>query len=58
MNIDKRLHDFLIYMELKNFWDTDRLQVKDLRWMVEYLEDRLDYYTDPDKFVPRLTRRG
>ena len=44
MNLEKRTHDFLIYRELKNYWDTDRLNVKDLRWLVEYLEDRLDYY--------------
>ena len=44
MKLDKRSHDFLLYRGLKNYWDTDRLSVKDLRWMVEYLEDRCEFY--------------
>lgn len=42
MNLDKRSYDFLIYRQLKNHYD--ELSVKDLKWMVEYLEDRLEYY--------------
>ena len=47
MQLDKRSHDLLLYRGLKNYWDTDRLGVKDLRWMVEYLEDRCEYYVSP-----------
>ena len=46
MNLPKRTHNFLLYMELKNHWDD--LQINDLKWMVEYLEERIDYYLSPE----------
>jgi len=42
MNLDKRSHDFLMYMELKNHYD--KLSIDDLKWIIEYLEDRLEFY--------------
>jgi hypothetical protein len=44
MKLDRRLHDFLIYRGLRNCFDSDRLTKSDLKWMVTYLEDRLEYY--------------
>ena len=44
MDLDKRSHDFLLYTALRNYWDTDRLTKADLRWMITYLEDRLEFY--------------
>lgn len=46
MELGKRVNDFIVYMELRNQWD--RLTVKDLKWLVTYLEDRLDFYTSPE----------
>ena len=47
MNLDKRSHDFLLYQGLKNHFKMD-LTISDLEWMVEYLEERLEYYCSPE----------
>ncbi len=44
MDLDKRSHDFLLFMGLKNYIGTGKLKPKDYEWMIEYLEDRCDFY--------------
>jgi len=51
MELDKRSHDFLLYRGLKNYIGKDRLKPKDYEWMIEYLEDRCDYYVSPAGFM-------
>lgn len=54
MNIDKRTRDFLVYIELRKYIDTDipelkdKLTKEDYKWMIEYLENRLEYYTSKE----------
>ena len=47
MELDKRSHDFLLFMQLKNYIGTGELKPQDYEWMIEYLDDRLDYYVSP-----------
>lgn len=42
MKLDKRTHDFLMYIELKN--NIGKCNREDLLWLIEYLEDRCDFY--------------
>lgn len=51
MNLDKRSHNFLLFRELKNYIGTGKLKPEDYQWMVEYLEDRLEYYVSPHGFM-------
>ena len=42
--MNKRTHDFIIYLALNNHIDDDQLSKDDLKWMVKYLDRTLDLY--------------